>query len=76
MAIRRCVLCNIEITKANDSQEHIILNAIGGTRKVRGVYCVRCNSDSGSKWDPEAIRQLEFLASRLGIVRERGNGRQ
>jgi hypothetical protein len=42
---------------------------------VRGVYCVRCNSDSGSRWDSDAVRQLEFLASHLGIVRERGNGR-
>ncbi len=75
MATPRCALCDIEITNANDSQEHIILNAIGGTRKVRGVYCVRCNSDSGSKWDSDAVRQLEFLASHLGIARERGNGR-
>jgi hypothetical protein len=75
MAIVRCALCDIEITNANDSQEHIILNAIGGTRKVRGVYCVRCNSDSGAKWDSDAFRQLEFLASHLGIVRERGYGR-
>ncbi|MGA8086134.1 MAG: HNH endonuclease [Terracidiphilus sp.] len=75
MATPRCALCDAEITNANDSQEHIILNAIGGTRKVRGVYCVRCNSDSGSKWDSEAFRQLEFLASHLGIVRERGYGR-
>jgi hypothetical protein len=75
MATPRCVLCDTEITNTNDSQEHLILNAIGGTRKVRGVYCVRCNSDSGSRWDSDAVRQLEFLASHLGIVRERGNGR-
>lgn len=75
MAPPRCALCDAEITNTNDSQEHIILNAIGGARKVRGVYCVRCNSDSGSRWDSDAVRQLEFLASHLGIVRERGNGR-
>jgi hypothetical protein len=75
MTTPRCALCDAEITDANDSQEHIIPNAIGGTRTVRGIYCVRCNSDSGSKWDSEACRQLEFLASHLGIIRERGTGR-
>ena len=67
MATPRCALCDAEITNANDSQEHIILNAIGGTRKVRGVYCVRCNSDSGSKWDSKHFVSLSSLHHTLAL---------
>ena len=75
MSNPRCALCNVEITGENDSQEHIILNAIGGIRKVPQVFCVSCNSGAGAKWDAEAARQLQFLAVHIGVVRDRGIGR-
>ena len=75
MSNPRCALCNVEITGENDSQEHIILNAIGGIRKVPQVFCVSCNSGAGAKWDAEAARQLQFLSVHLGVVRDRGIGR-
>jgi len=70
----RCAFCDVEITLANDSREHIIQNAIGGIRKVRGVFCKTCNNTTGAKWDAEAARQLQFLTLHLGVVRDRGNG--
>jgi len=70
-----CALCDVEITPANDSQEHIIQNALGGARKVRGVFCKTCNSTTGAKWDTEVARQLQSLTIHLGVVRDRGDGR-
>ena len=71
----RCAFCDVEITTTNDSREHIIQNAIGGARKVRGVFCKTCNNTTGAKWDTEAARQLQFLTLHLGVVRDRGDGR-
>jgi hypothetical protein len=71
----RCAFCDVEITPASDSREHIIQNAIGGARKVRGVFCKACNNTTGVKWDTEAARQFQFLTLHLGVVRDRGHGR-
>ncbi len=68
----KCALCGIELGPENDSAEHLITNAIGGKRKVRGVYCVPCNSSSGTFWDAELARQFQFMVLQLGVVRDRG----
>jgi len=65
-------LCNDIITKENDSEEHIIPNAIGGKRKVTGFICSNCNVKSGESWDAELARQLNPLSLFFGITRERG----
>lgn len=72
MANPKCALCGIELTPENDSAEHLITNAIGGKRKVKGVCCVPCNSSSGTAWDAEVARQFQFLALHLGVMRDRG----
>lgn len=69
---RQCALCGVELTREHDSAEHVISNSIGGKRKVKGVYCVACNSSTRTLWDAEAAAQLQFLALHLGIVRDRG----
>ena len=43
MSERICVLCESQITDGNDSRKHLIPNAIGGRRKVRGFLCNICN---------------------------------
>lgn len=68
----KCALCDVELGPENDSAEHLISNSIGGKRKVKGVYCVECNSSAGTLWDAEAASQLQFLTLHLGIVRDRG----
>lgn len=67
-----CALCDIEITTANDSKEHLIPNAIGGRKKVRGILCRTCNSTAGDKWDSELAEQLNFLTLNFSIRRQRG----
>jgi len=73
MSISLCALCNIEITEANDSKEHIIPNAIGGWRKVTKFICNNCNNQSGETWDAELAKQLAALCLYFSIVRERGD---
>jgi hypothetical protein len=68
----QCALCGVELTPDNDSAEHLITNSIGGKKKVKGVYCVPCNTSTGTLWDAELARQFQFLALQLGIVRDRG----
>jgi HNH endonuclease len=70
-----CALCDIEITRDNDSLEHIVPNGMGGRRRVRGFLCRDCNSRAGEKWDAVAAEQLNFLCLLFAIQRERGTVR-
>jgi hypothetical protein len=71
-AATKCALCDIEITPDNDSKEHIIPEAIGGRRQVRGFLCKKCNSAAGHNWDAAAADQLNFLCLHFAIKRQRG----
>ena len=71
-ATAACVLCSTLFTKANVSKEHLILNAIGGRRKITGFLCRSCNSSTGQGWDAALAEQLNPLSLILGIQRERG----
>ena len=73
MATRRCALRGCALTADNDTEEHIIPNAIGGRRRVRGFICRDCNSDTGSEWDDELARHLSPFSIHMGIKRQRGN---
>ncbi len=75
MKDRKCALCGVELTPENDSGEHLIPNSIGGRRKVFGAFCIPCNSTTGSLWDAEVARQLQFLSLKLGVLRDRGTVR-
>lgn len=69
----KCYCCDNEITKENESEEHILLNAIGGKLKSKTLLCKRCNSNFGESFDSELSKQLLFISSFLNIDRERGN---
>ena len=68
-----CALCDIIITNENDTKEHIVPNAIGGRKKIKGFICRACNSTSGDSWDKELAKQLNPLSLFFGIKRERGS---
>ena len=73
MVAGQCTLCSCSLTADNNTEEHIILNAIGGRKKVQGFICRTCNDESGSEWDDELARQLNPLSIHLGIRRQRGH---
>lgn len=68
-----CFLCDAEIGTHNDSQEHIIPRAIGGTLTVSGFMCRSCNGRTGEKWDAALAAQLNPLSLLLQIQRQGGN---
>lgn len=69
--LKKCVICDEEITAANDSEEHLIPNAIGGRKKVKGVICKRCNNEAGDDWDADLAQQLNPLSLVFKISRDR-----
>lgn len=68
-----CYCCKNELIKANISEEHILLNAIGGKLKSKNLLCKECNSKFGNGYDSALAKQLEFTSGFLNIRRERGN---
>lgn len=69
----RCCFCDVEISPSNDSGEHIIPNAIGGRKKIRGFICKKCNSTTGSLWDIDLSSQFGWFSLIFRIKRQRGN---
>lgn len=72
MTSPKCALCDETITSQNDTKEHLIPNAIGGRKKIKGFICESCNNSSGKDWDSELAKQLNPLSLFFGISRERG----
>lgn len=67
-----CAICGELITEENDSDEHVINEAIGGRLKVKGFLCERCNNGAGHTWDAELASQLHPLSLLFGVDRQRG----
>ncbi|MEI8647094.1 HNH endonuclease [Paraglaciecola sp. Hal342] len=38
MSLPECVLCDVKISKDNDTREHLIPNAIGGRKKLEALF--------------------------------------
>lgn len=66
-----CFLCDEHITPANNSDEHIFPNAIGGKRVVTDFLCVKCNNSTGHRWDAELVRQLNQWTIFFDVVGRR-----
>ncbi|MCA1176166.1 MULTISPECIES: HNH endonuclease [unclassified Pantoea] len=73
--MNNCFLCGNQITSSNDSNEHIIPNAIGGRRTIKGFICNPCNNKTGKDWDVKLTNQLNPLNLLLVIRRDRGEVR-
>ena len=68
-----CSICNELLTDENYSNEHVIPNALGGRRVVRGFLCRPCNNRAGSEWDAPLITALQYFSILLGVRRGRGS---
>lgn len=68
----KCVLCDEKFVSTNNSREHVISQAVGGRKKVKGFLCRDCNSRSGYAWDDELAEQLNCLSLFFAVDRERG----
>lgn len=72
----QCFICNQILTDSNASDEHIILNALGGHIHSKQLLCKVCNEKLGQNADAELAKELEFCASYLDIPRQRGENQK
>lgn len=68
-----CYNCNTPLTESNITEEHIILNAIGGKLKSKELICRRCNSEFGDSSDKALAKALQPFSTLLDINRNRGS---
>lgn len=68
-----CYICGNELTEENQSDEHIILNAIGGHLHSHTILCKKCNSDLGNKPDAQLAEDLSFYTDMLQVKKNRQN---
>lgn len=67
----KCYLCGREINDSNRTEEHVILNAIGGHLKSKTIICKDCNSKMGEQADAKLAEDLSFFTDMLQIRRNR-----
>ena len=68
-----CWLCDGPIAEINTKGEHIIPNAIGGRRTLKGFLCSKCNRSTGSTWDAALAKNLNYFGLLFETKRQRGN---
>ena len=68
-----CYICGSEITKENETDEHIILNAIGGHLHSNMVICKDCNTRMGETADARLAEDLSFFTDMLKVKKNRQN---
>lgn len=69
----RCRGCNEIITDENDSEAHIIPNALGGRLAPKGIICRTCNSVLDRLADNALVEAFGAWPTLLDIPRQRGN---
>ncbi|MDY6511736.1 HNH endonuclease [Acinetobacter faecalis] len=69
--MNNCALCNDPIIETNQTEEHVIPQAIGGRLKIKNFICRTCNSKYGHSWDNVLADQLAFFSTSLNIIREK-----
>jgi hypothetical protein len=72
MATSTCALCGAPLMVSNDSAEHVMASALGGTWAIKGFICKPCNDTTGRNWDAELAAQLNGLCHFFAIKRDRG----
>lgn len=68
----KCQLCHSDLTPSNDSEAHIIPNALGGRLKPKGIICQTCNTMLDELADYSLIKAFGDWPTLLDIPRDRG----
>jgi len=68
-----CRGCGEKFTAENDSEAHIIPNALGGRLAPKGIICQTCNSVLDKVADNTLIEAFGAWPTLLDIPRQRGN---
>lgn len=65
-------MCGTELTDDNISDEHIILNGLGGHLHSTKLICPKCNNSMGSSSDKKLAETFRLLVTMLDIPRQNG----
>lgn len=68
-----CYRCGNLITEVNQSEEHVINNALGGHLTSQELVCNGCNKIFGYSVDADIEKQIGMFADLLGVKRHREN---
>lgn len=68
-----CYLCDVVLNPENESDEHIVLNCIGGRLSSKQLLCKKCNSGFGEEADAELCKALEPFSVFFDVRRKRGS---
>lgn len=70
----KCFLCGgfFGSNGIENSDEHIIPNALGGRLKLKSFICKSYNNITGYEWDGILCRNLENISLYAGVSRDRG----
>jgi len=68
----RCFGCGTKLTRQNDSEAHVIPNALGGRLAPRGLICRQCNTWFGQLADDDLVKAFGAWPTLLDIPRHRG----
>lgn len=69
----KCRGCDEPITSKNDSEAHVIPNALGGRLKPKGIICRTCNTALDDLADNALVRAFGAWPTLLDIPRDRGS---
>jgi hypothetical protein len=72
MAQSRCRGCRDPLTDANDSEAHIIPNALGGWLAPTGIICRTCNTELDRIADNALVEAFGDWPTLLNLPRQRG----
>jgi len=70
--IPRCRGCREPLTPENDSEAHVIPNALGGRLKPTGILCKACNGELDRLADNPLIEAFGAWPTLLDVPRDRG----
>ncbi|WP_267524939.1 HNH endonuclease [Campylobacter sp. MG1] len=67
----KCVFCDAELNKDNDSLEHIIPNSLGGKLKSKNIMCKSCNNTLGETVDINLYNNFKFIDFMVNPLKDR-----
>lgn len=71
-----CYTCHALLNRNNQSWEHIIPSALGGSTKSRRILCKTCNEKAGSTIDQALVAYCRNQLEKFGIQPDRINSSQ
>lgn len=57
----KCVFCKNDFDPSNNTDEHVLLNCLGGRLKTAKVDCSKCNNDFGIGIDNDMAKSVERI---------------